>query len=430
MSTEERTAYCRQSYRQVAELALEIGDIMLSHGAETSRVEDTICRILRTTGFARAEAYVSLTGIILCLDDPSLNDSLTQVLRVSQRSNNLGRISSANAVSRRFVAGELTVEDALAEAHAIRTQTLYSMWLSLLCLPMIAASFTFMFRGSPRDAAAAFLIGFPVALVRMGLLRLRLLQQVQDFLCAAFLGLATLVFVTWIPLGEHLQPILAGSIMILVPGLPLTVSFRDLIHGDYISGVARLMEAAITALCVAAGVGIVIRLYTLTAGPVIEADPTPWIPFGQDWLLPPPVWFEAFCSCLASVFFCIVFDTERRHLFWCGVAGAIPWFVYRAVELYLPGIIPCNFLAALVASVMAYTLARRHKAPVTIFFTAGIFCLVPGYKFYQTMFYFLSENVTLGVETLLSAIGIAVLIAVAMAVHSSVWTLCKRQRNR
>lgn len=429
MDSTQFTQYCRSRYRQVADLALEVGDIMLSHGAETSRVEDTICRILNTTAFAHAEAYVSLTGIILCLDDSSLSDSLTLVRRISQRTNNLGRISAANDLSRRFVSGQFTVEEALTEAKGICQKVVYSPWFSLVCLPVIAATFTFMLKGTPRDAAAAALMSVFVSLVRLGLLRLQLLQQVQDFLCAAFLGVAALAFTFWLPLGQHLQPILAGSIMILVPGLPLTVSFRDLVQGDYISGIARLLEAVITALCVAAGVSIVMRLYESFAGPIPDLQPDSWILFGQNWPLPPFIWFEALCSCFASVFFCIVFETDRRHLFWCGVAGAVPWFVYRTVELYFPGLIPCNFTAALVASAMAYALARRRKAPVTIFFTAGIFCLVPGYKIYQTMFYFLGQEIDLGVTALLNTAGIAILIAVAMAVHSSFWNLWKRTKK-
>lgn len=430
MNHSEHTQYCRLHFRQVAELALEIGEIMLTNGAETQRVEDTICRLLNTTGFSRAEAYVSLTGIILGLDDPSLPSGLTLVRRISRRSNDLGRIAAANDLSRQFVEGSLTVEEALSRSRRIRDQVSYSPWLSLLYLPIIAAAFTFMFAGHPRDAAAAALMGFLVALLRLGLLRLHLTQQLRDFLCAAFLGLTTLAFTLWLPLGQHLQPVLAGSIMILVPGLSLTVSFRDLIHGDYISGIARVVESFITALCVAAGVSLVLRFWEGFSGPLLFAEPEPWLLWGRSWPLPFYIWFEALCSFLASVFFCILFGTERRYLGWCGVAGAVCWFVYRTVEFLLGPSLFCYFAAALVASALAYPLAHRCRAPVTIFFTAGIFCLVPGYRIYQTMFYFLGNDLQNGISALFSTLGIAVLIAVAMALHSSLREALREARRR
>ena len=48
--------------------------------------------------------------------------------------------------------------------------------------------------------------------------------------------------------------------MILVPGLALTNSMRDLIAGDYVSGQARLAEALLTATAIALGAGVVLSL--------------------------------------------------------------------------------------------------------------------------------------------------------------------------
>ncbi len=44
--------------------------------------------------------------------------------------------------------------------------------------------------------------------------------------------------------------------MILTPGVAITNSLRDIMSGDYISGMARMLEALLTATFIAAGVGI------------------------------------------------------------------------------------------------------------------------------------------------------------------------------
>ncbi len=43
--------------------------------------------------------------------------------------------------------------------------------------------------------------------------------------------------------------------MPLVPGVIFTTAIRDTLNGDYASGTARIMEAVVIALAVAAGVG-------------------------------------------------------------------------------------------------------------------------------------------------------------------------------
>lgn len=44
--------------------------------------------------------------------------------------------------------------------------------------------------------------------------------------------------------------------MPLVPGIALTTSIRDFFNGDYLSGAIHMIDAVLTAFCIAAGVGI------------------------------------------------------------------------------------------------------------------------------------------------------------------------------
>ena len=46
-----------------------------------------------------------------------------------------------------------------------------------------------------------------------------------------------------------------SSIMPLVPGVTFTTAIRDVLNGDYSAGTARILEASVIALAVAAGVG-------------------------------------------------------------------------------------------------------------------------------------------------------------------------------
>lgn len=53
--------------------------------------------------------------------------------------------------------------------------------------------------------------------------------------------------------------ILIGALMTLVPGLALTNALRDLFMGDLLSGIVRMFEAALSALALGGGVGLVLK---------------------------------------------------------------------------------------------------------------------------------------------------------------------------
>ena len=55
-------------YKLLADTALLAGELMLQSGAETFRVEETITRILKTSGQERTEAIAYATGIMITLD--------------------------------------------------------------------------------------------------------------------------------------------------------------------------------------------------------------------------------------------------------------------------------------------------------------------------------------------------------------------------
>ena len=119
-----------------------------------------------------------------------------------------------------------------------------------------------------------------------------------------------------------------------------------------------------------------------------------------------------------------------KHLLPCGIVGGAAWFIYYFVMKYYPGISMPNFFGALTASVISLQMARRLKAPVTVFFTGGIFCMVPGAGIYQTMYYLLGRELYDGANKLLNTIEISALIAIAIAVHTAFSTVWSKRRKK
>ena len=54
--------------------------------------------------------------------------------------------------------------------------------------------------------------------------------------------------------------------MPLVPGVAITNAVFDTLHGDYLSGTIRMIDAVLVACCIALGVGIVLSAFQMLTG--------------------------------------------------------------------------------------------------------------------------------------------------------------------
>jgi uncharacterized membrane protein YjjP (DUF1212 family) len=73
----------------------------------------------------------------------------------------------------------------------------------------------------------------------------------------------------YIGLGNNLDRMIIGSIFPMTPGVALTISIRNFLENDYLTGLVRLVDALITAGCLAGGVGLAIQGWNLVFGGAI-----------------------------------------------------------------------------------------------------------------------------------------------------------------
>ena len=88
----------------------------------------------------------------------------------------------------------------------------------------------------------------------------------QTSLGAFSIAVAALMMKQWVFPDLKRDIVIIGCIMPLVPGVIFTTAIRDTLNGDYAAGAARIMEAAVVALAVAAGVGMGMALFSQVLG--------------------------------------------------------------------------------------------------------------------------------------------------------------------
>ncbi|WAJ24779.1 threonine/serine exporter family protein [Lacrimispora xylanolytica] len=249
----------------LVETAVLAGEIMLISGAEIFRVENTIDHILRKAGRETSEAIVFSTGIFASLNDPSI-EAITVARRVTGRSTNLNRVYLVNDVSRKLCEDRITVEEAYRKLKEIRTTMQYSRWLKDAGIVGVSVFFTLLLGGGGRDFLAAAITGAVLAVAMEVSSRLKLNDFCMNGISAFLIAFTALSVEKLLLPGIRSDIIIIGAIMPLVPGVIFTTAIRDTLNGDYASGTARMMEAVVIALSVAAGVGAGIRLFQFMGG--------------------------------------------------------------------------------------------------------------------------------------------------------------------
>ena len=68
------------------------------------------------------------------------------------------------------------------------------------------------------------------------------------------------MILTALGLGTHVDKILIGNIMLLIPGIELTNGMRDLFSGDILAGLLHIGEAVFLATVIALGGAYILSL--------------------------------------------------------------------------------------------------------------------------------------------------------------------------
>lgn len=250
--------------KEVMETALLAGHILLENGAEISRVEETFDRICRHYGVESGSAFVLSNGIFTTAGD-AREGYFAKVQHIPVSGTHLNRVAAVNQLSREMEQGRYTIRQLRGALETIQSMPEKKKSTQILASGVGSAAFCCLFGGDIRDMGAAFLAGL-------------LLYGYVLFISAPHLSkivgnigggaLVTFVcgFCYLLGFGNHLNFMIIGSIMPLIPGVAFTNGIRDIADGDYISGSVRMLDAMLVFFGIAIGVGMAISLLTALTG--------------------------------------------------------------------------------------------------------------------------------------------------------------------
>lgn len=405
-------------YYLLTELTARLGYELAVSGAETFRVEETMHRVLDAYGIP-CQVFAIPNCVMVSLEAAN-GKPLMIMKRVGYHGNDLESVEKLNALSRRICAETPEAQVAaqwLEETLASRRS--YSLPIYYLGNFCAAAGFCPVFGGAPSDCLWAGLMGLIIGFVSRVLDRFEVNPFFSTIASAFFMAVCA-YSAAGAGLTVDVDAIIIGSLMILVPGLLITNSMRDIIYGDTNSGINRIVQVLLSSLAIAMGTAaawqVTAPLYGLTTA---SAQATSYHFLAQG--------VAVFIACTG---FFILFNVHDWGSVLCAAGGTITWLCYLFCQAQGMGTFGSNFFAACVAAIYAESMARSRKYPVTSYLVISAIPLLPGAGIYYTMVLALNGSMQLSLHRGIETAGVAGSIAVAILLVSTVFHLVTVQRRK
>ena len=230
-----------------------------------------------------------------------------QLVRMNPPSINLGNTSELYRLGNEMFDDKISLEEAYVELRDWQSEQLYPLWLQILCWGLTGGAVAVMLSTS--------WAGIAIAAITCALLGVLVTQAGESLreggleATAALLSTFTVyAFNSMIP-GLNVLVIIMSSLIVLIPGLGLTVAVTELSTDHLASGSARFAGAMVTLLKL--GLGVLIGTVVVNwIGWTVDFDPTASLPSPPDWFRWPALLAAAFS-------FGVLFSVRRKGFSHC-----------------------------------------------------------------------------------------------------------------
>lgn len=370
---------------QSEEFLLRVAELLHAYGTPAYRLE----RVLVTMAQAlQVEAAFLSTPTAVIASIGSGPHKVVRLMRSDSGDVNLGKLVEFDETMDMVHDRKLAPVDGLARLEAIaESGSRYPGWIVGAAFSGASAAAAVFFGGGYREVLATgalALMTFVLAgrLARRGLDAVGILEPLAAFLTAlAAAGLAHFF-------GVDAKIVTLAGLIVLLPGLTLTLGFLELAMRHLVSGMSRLAGAGAVFLTLLFGVALGWRTSALLFGynrefvgdflPASSVEPLgPWALWGA--------------VLLAPFAFGIVLQARRAELWVVFLASFMGFLASRWGAATLgPDLGP--FLGALAVGVCSNLYARVADRPALVPLTPGIFMLVPGSLGFRSLTSFLETD--------------------------------------
>ena len=241
-------------YDKLLNLGSELGCRLMASGAEIYRVEESVARLLSAYGL-EPQVFAIPNCLIVSVTTPQ-GHPITRMCRIPSHGTDIELLERCNELCRGLCRRPVPVEQALEMVEKLSGRRQFGPRVLLLGYVMTTAFFSLFFGGGPRDCLCAALCGLAVGLCILFGQKITGSNIFFRTVVHAALASALALLLVQAGVGENLEAVTIGTLMVLVPGMALTNAMREIMAGDIFSGLNRTAEVLLVATAIALGSAI------------------------------------------------------------------------------------------------------------------------------------------------------------------------------
>ena len=407
----------QRTARAVIDLAMRVGETLLSIGASASDVVATALRLTDAYGLRSVHIDVTFTSISVSYHRGPDADPMTVMRGVKARSTDLTRLERLQTLVRDIAEEPAEIDVARDRFDAlIQSPHPYRRWVVTASLAGLAA-------------AAAALFGGSWLIMLLSFVSTAVADRVQHWLArrgiAAFFtqaaggaiptGVAVALFAAasaGVPGLQGISPslVVASGIVVLLAGLSVVGAAQDAIDGYYVTAGARVFEVLVLTLGIVVGIGAVLAIARRSG---VTMQLTADTPLSANTVV------QVLAAMVVSGMFAVSAYAGTRTVVYSTATGGLGWVVYLGATGVGMGPVAASSLAALTAGFLSQVVASRLKVPALALSMAAIVPLLPGLAVYRGLFEIVQrsagEGLSTGLTTLLGAAGIGMGLAAGVS---------------
>lgn len=391
--------------RQAITFVLALSRALHAYGAPAYRLEEIVTEVAPSLGIV-GQFFSSPTALFASFGPPE--DQRTSLQRVEPGEMNLEKLSLLHNVTDAVLAGRMTpARGTVWVREIVERPRRYHAALVVVAFALASAAAARFLNGGVREIGVAAVCGTMSGTLALAARRIAWVRRTLEPL-AAFC--ATVVAGCAVALGmRHATSISAlAGLIVLLPGLTLTVALEELSSRHLVSGTARVAGALMTFLQIAFGLAIGARMLDLFPALGHSARAVHL-----------PGWTEWIALAVAPCALLVLFQARPRDLPWLIVGSLVAFTTARIAGPPL-GAQLGMFLSALVLGLTAQLFARWRRRPAALLQIPGVIVLVPGSVGIRSVFSMLDADVVSGVQFAFSLVVLSAALAAGLLVANAV----------
>lgn len=383
-------------------LLIRLGEALHFYGTSAPRIEAALSKLAEGLGL-KGHFFSTPTFLTIAIDQE--HGQILRQIRIQPGEINLYKLTLVDQVGDQVLDGSLTIEKAIKRLSEIeKAPSHFSFLQTLLAFVFTSVALALIFKGSYFDSFVSGVVGLTVGFSFLKAQEWENTRHLDLFLSAFFAGIVASIFKSFF-IDIHLGICIISGLIVLIPGLSLTVGLTELATQNLASGTARMMGAmtAFLKLGFGAYLGVfIISKFLPTVylnSPVITQINSPLIIITAIFVI--------------GIGLSILFKNSINQMP-ITIGSALfsftaSFLATRYIELELGVIITSIGIGAL-----SNLYAKRFNRPATTTILPSIILLVPGSIGFKGFNFLLGHNFSQGLESGLTMFMTAIAIVVGL----------------